>query len=53
MRVPETEDLSLVIMENLETTTENLKQMSKDIKQYPGRLLFEKPPEKIPTGKGD
>ena len=36
-----------LIMENLETTSENLKQMSKDIKRYPGRLLFEKPPEKI------
>nr|NJM01213.1 MCE family protein [Desulfobacula sp.] len=35
-----------LIMENLETTSENLKQMSKDIKQYPGRLIFEKPPEK-------
>ncbi|OGR32493.1 MAG: ABC transporter substrate-binding protein [Desulfobacula sp. RIFOXYB2_FULL_45_6] len=34
------------ILENLETTSENLKQMSKDIKQYPGRLIFEKPPEK-------
>lgn len=40
-----------LIMENLEATTENLKQMSKDIKQYPGRLLFERPPEKIPPGK--
>ena len=35
-----------LIMENLETTSENLKQMSKDIKRYPGRLIFEKPPEK-------
>jgi ABC-type transporter Mla subunit MlaD len=35
-----------LIVENLETTSENLKQMSKDIKRYPGRLLFEKPPEK-------
>lgn len=34
------------IVENLETTSENLKQMSKDLKRYPGRLLFEKPPEK-------
>lgn len=34
------------IIENLETTSENLKQMSRDIKQYPGRLLFQKPPEK-------
>jgi ABC-type transporter Mla subunit MlaD len=40
-----------LIMENLETTSENLKQMSKDIKQYPGRLIFEKPPEKIGTEK--
>ncbi len=35
-----------LIVDNLETTSENLKQMSKDIKRYPGRLLFEKPPEK-------
>ena len=40
-----------LIMENLETTSENLKQMSKDIKQYPGRLIFEKPPEKAGTEK--
>ncbi len=40
-----------LIMENLETTSENLKQMSKDIKQYPGRLIFEKPPEKTGTEK--
>lgn len=40
-----------MIMENLETTSENLKQMSKDIKKYPGRLLFEKPPERINTKK--
>ena len=32
------------IVENLQTTSENLKQMSKDIKQYPGRLLFQSPP---------
>lgn len=38
-----------LIIGNLETTSENLKQMSKDIKKYPGRLLFEKPPEKINT----
>ena len=36
-----------LIIENIETTSENLKQMSKDIRRYPGRLLFEKPPEKI------
>ncbi|MCF6246157.1 MAG: MlaD family protein [Desulfobacula sp.] len=36
-----------LIIENLETTSENLKQMSRDIKRYPGRLLFQKPPEKI------
>jgi ABC-type transporter Mla subunit MlaD len=41
------------IMENLETTTENLKQMSKDLKRYPGRLLFEKPPENIHMEKQD
>lgn len=40
-----------LIMENLETTSENLKQMSKDIKQYPGRLIFEKPPEKVAPEK--
>ena len=40
-----------LIMENLETTSENLKQMSKDIKQYPGQLIFEKPPEKAETEK--
>lgn len=33
------------ILNNLSTTSENLKQMSKDLKRYPGRLLFEKPPE--------
>ncbi|MCG8640825.1 MAG: ABC transporter substrate-binding protein, partial [Desulfobacterales bacterium] len=36
-----------LIIENLETTSENLKQMSRDLKRYPGRLLFEQPPEKI------
>lgn len=41
------------IVENLETTSENLKQMSKDIKQYPGRLLFQKPPEKTIPGAND
>lgn len=40
-----------LIFENLETTSENLKQMSKDIKQYPGRLLFEKPPKKTNVEK--
>ncbi len=42
-----------LIMENLETTTENLKQMSKDLKRYPGRLLFEKPPENTSGEKQD
>ena len=42
-----------LIVENLETTSENLKQMSKDIKQYPGRLLFEKPPGKINPEKNN
>jgi phospholipid/cholesterol/gamma-HCH transport system substrate-binding protein len=42
-----------LIIDNLETTSENLKQMSKDIKRYPGRLLFEKPPEKINMEKKD
>ncbi len=36
-----------LIFENLETTSENLKQMSKDIRRYPGRLLFEEPPKEI------
>ncbi|MFH2059118.1 MAG: MlaD family protein [Pseudomonadota bacterium] len=40
-----------LIIENLETTSENLKQMSKDIKRYPGRLLFEKPPERSHSEK--
>ncbi|MCD4676341.1 MAG: MlaD family protein [Desulfobacula sp.] len=42
-----------LIIENLETTSENLKQMSRDIKRYPGRLLFEKPPEKTNMEKKD
>jgi phospholipid/cholesterol/gamma-HCH transport system substrate-binding protein len=33
-------------IENFEDTTENLKQLSVDLKKYPGRLLFESPPEK-------
>jgi ABC-type transporter Mla subunit MlaD len=33
-------------VENFEDTSENLKQLSSELKQYPGRLLFEKPPEK-------
>ncbi len=40
-----------LIVDNLETASENLKQMSKDIKQYPGRLIFEKPPEKTDLEK--
>ncbi len=32
------------IMENLTVTSENLKQMSRDLKRYPGKLLFERPP---------
>jgi ABC-type transporter Mla subunit MlaD len=36
-----------IIIQNLETTSQNLKQLSKDIKNYPGRLLFEKPPRQI------
>lgn len=36
------------IMENLETTSENFKQLSQDLKRYPGRLLFEQPPEPAP-----
>lgn len=33
-------------VENFEDTSENLKQLSIELKQYPGRLLFESPPEK-------
>ncbi len=33
-------------VENFENTSENLKQLSIELKQYPGRLLFEQPPEK-------
>jgi ABC-type transporter Mla subunit MlaD len=33
-------------VENFEDTSENLKQLSIELKQYPGRLLFERPPEK-------
>ncbi|MCK5686713.1 MCE family protein [bacterium] len=36
-----------LIIENFETTSENLKQLSKDIKKYPGRLFFEEPPPKL------
>ncbi len=41
-------DRITTIIEHLETTSENLKQMSRDIKRYPGRLLFQEPPQKIP-----
>lgn len=34
------------VVENLKITSENLRQMSQDIKRYPARLLFEAPPEK-------
>lgn len=37
-----------LIIDNLETTSENLKQTSRDIKLYPGRLLFQKQPDKDP-----
>jgi len=33
-------------VENFEDTSENLKQLSIELKQYPGRLLFESSPEK-------
>ena len=33
-------------IENFEDTSENLKQLSRELKQYPGRLLFESPPKK-------
>jgi len=42
-----------IIIKNLEMTSENLKQMSKDIKRYPGRLLFEKPPARVNVEKKD
>ncbi|WP_022667012.1 MlaD family protein [Desulfospira joergensenii] len=34
-------------IDNFERTSENLKQLSIEIRQYPGRLLLEKPPKKI------
>ncbi len=34
-------------LENFVHTSDNLKQLSLELKHYPGRLLFEKPPEKI------
>ncbi len=40
-------DKIMMIIENLENTSRNLKQLSRDLKHYPGRLLFEKPPKKI------
>lgn len=38
-------------MENLEHTSENLKQFSLDIRKYPGRLIFENPPDKTTPDK--
>ena len=43
-------------IDNFEHTSENLKQLSLEIKQYPGRLLLERPPRKLPEdtdGKGE
>ncbi|ACN17975.1 ABC-type transporter, periplasmic substrate-binding protein [Desulforapulum autotrophicum HRM2] len=37
------------VVDNLKITSENLRQMSQDIKRYPARLLFEAPPEKEKT----
>ncbi|MDY0222465.1 MAG: MlaD family protein [Desulfobacterium sp.] len=37
------------VVENLKITSENLRQMSQDIKRYPARLLFDTPPEKEKT----
>lgn len=34
------------VVENLKITSENLRQMSQDIKRYPARLLFDTPPGK-------
>ncbi len=34
------------VVDNLKITSENLRQMSQDIKRYPARLLFEAPPKK-------
>lgn len=34
------------IMGNLEIASDNLKQLSKELKKYPARLIFGKPPEK-------
>lgn len=33
------------VIENLKITTQNLKYMSMEIRKYPGRLLFENPPD--------
>ncbi len=39
-------------IENFEHTSENLKQLSIEIRQYPARLLLEKPPEQLlPQGE--
>ncbi len=41
-------------LDNFERTSDNLKQLSVEIKHYPGRLLFEKPPKKyIPAISGE
>jgi methyl-accepting chemotaxis protein len=34
-------------LDNFEQTSENLKQLSIEIKHYPGRLLFERPPKQM------
>ncbi|MCF8114045.1 MAG: MlaD family protein [Desulfotignum sp.] len=35
-------------IDNFEHTSENLKQLSLEVRQYPGRLLLERPPKKMP-----
>ncbi|HKL00707.1 MAG TPA: MlaD family protein [Desulfotignum sp.] len=38
-------------IDNFEHTSENLKQLSLEIKQYPGRLLLERPPKRHPENR--
>ena len=38
-------------IDNFEHTSENLKQLSLEIRQYPGRLLLERPPKRLPEGR--
>lgn len=38
-------------IDNFEHTSENLKQLSLEIRQYPGRLLLERPPKRLDEGR--